>query len=103
MRILMESSDIPTLEKLGFTKNLQNEFEKLLEHSHGMILVTGPTGSGKSTTLHTFLQTVATPDKNIITVEDPVEYKADNINQIQVNVKTGLTFASGLRSMIPIS
>ncbi len=100
MRILMESSDIPTLEKLGFTKRLQSEFEKLLEHSHGMILVTGPTGSGKSTTLHTFLQTVATPDKNIITVEDPVEYKADNINQIQVNVKTGLTFASGLRSIL---
>ena len=100
MRILMESSEIPTLERLGFTKNLQNEFEKLLEHSHGMILVTGPTGSGKSTTLHTFLQKVATPDKNIITVEDPVEYKADNINQIQVNVKTGLTFSSGLRSIL---
>ncbi len=100
MRILMESSDIPTLENLGFTKNLQNTFEKLLEHSHGMILVTGPTGSGKSTTLHTFLQTVATPDKNIITVEDPVEYKADNVNQIQVNAKAGLTFASGLRSIL---
>ncbi len=100
MRILMESSDIPTLEKLGFSKTLTHDFEKLLEHAHGMILVTGPTGSGKSTTLHTFLQTVATPDKNIITIEDPVEYKADNINQIQVNTKTGLTFASGLRSIL---
>ncbi len=100
MRILSESSEIPTLEMLGFSKDLTEDFEKLLEHSHGMILVTGPTGSGKSTTLHTFLQTVATPDKNIITVEDPVEYKAENINQIQVNVKTGLTFSAGLRSIL---
>ena len=100
MRILMESEHIPTLENLGFSQELTKEFEKLLEHSHGMILVTGPTGSGKSTTLHTFLQTVATDDKNIITIEDPVEYKADNINQIQVNVKTGLTFAEGLRSIL---
>ena len=100
MRILMESSHIPTLENLGFKKDLTVHFEKLLEHAHGMILVTGPTGSGKSTTLHTFLQLVATPDKNIITVEDPVEYKADNINQIQVNNKTGLTFSAGLRSIL---
>ena len=100
MRLLSESSDIPTLEMLGFSKKLTKDFEKLLEHSHGMILVTGPTGSGKSTTLHTFLQLVATPDKNIITVEDPVEYKAENINQIQVNTKTGLTFSAGLRSIL---
>ena len=100
MRILMESEHIPTLQNLGFSEELTKDFEKLLEHSHGMILVTGPTGSGKSTTLHTFLQTVATDDKNIITIEDPVEYKADNINQIQVNTKTGLTFASGLRSIL---
>ena len=100
MRILSESSEIPTLEMLGFSKDLTTDFKKLLEHSHGMILVTGPTGSGKSTTLHTFLQTVATSDKNIITVEDPVEYKAENINQIQVNVKTGLTFSAGLRSIL---
>ncbi len=100
MRILMESSHIPTLENLGFKEDLTHHFKKLLDHAHGMILVTGPTGSGKSTTLHTFLQLVATPDKNIITVEDPVEYKADNINQIQVNTKTGLTFASGLRSIL---
>ncbi len=100
MRILMESEHIPTLQNLGFSADLTKDFEKLLEHSHGMILVTGPTGSGKSTTLHTFLQTVATDDKNIITIEDPVEYKADNINQIQVNTKTGLTFAEGLRSIL---
>jgi general secretion pathway protein E len=65
-----------------------------------MILVTGPTGSGKSTTLHSFLQTIAAEEKNIITVEDPVEYKANNINQIQVNNKVGLTFSSGLRSIL---
>jgi len=65
-----------------------------------MILVTGPTGSGKSTTLHACLQHIATPDKNIITVEDPVEYNAENVNQIQVNSKVGLTFAAGLRSIL---
>ncbi|NPA81750.1 MAG: type II/IV secretion system protein [Epsilonproteobacteria bacterium] len=100
MRILMESADIPTLEELGFEEGMTEHFKMLLKHSHGMILVTGPTGSGKSTTLHSFLQIVASPEKNVITIEDPVEYKADNINQIQVNPKTGLTFASGLRSIL---
>jgi general secretion pathway protein E len=100
MRLLMESEDIPTLEDLGFNKIITDGFKELLEHSYGMILVTGPTGSGKSTTLHAFLQTIATPEKNIITVEDPVEYKADNINQIQVNAKVGLTFANSLRSIL---
>ncbi len=100
MRILMQSESIPSLEALGFKKELTQQFYKLLNHSHGMILVTGPTGSGKSTTLHSFLQYIATPDKNIITVEDPVEYNAENINQIQVNTKVGLTFSSGLRSIL---
>ncbi|BCD68950.1 GspE/PulE family protein [Nitratiruptor sp. YY09-18] len=100
MRILMESEDIPHLTELGFKEDLTKELDSLLKNSHGIILVTGPTGSGKSTTLHSFLQRIATPDKNIITIEDPVEYKADNINQIQVNVKAGLTFAAGLRSIL---
>lgn len=100
MRILMESEDIPHMEDLGFTKQLVNRFDDLLKHSHGIILVTGPTGSGKSTTLHAFLQRIATPEKNIITVEDPVEYKADNISQVQVNSKVGLNFAAGLRSIL---
>jgi general secretion pathway protein E len=100
MRILMESEDIPSLEELGFDETITRGFKEILEHSYGMILVTGPTGSGKSTTLHAFLQTIATPEKNIITIEDPVEYKADNINQIQVNPKVGLTFSSGLRSIL---
>jgi len=100
MRILAQSEHIPTLESLGFQEEITKNLYKLLNHAHGMILVTGPTGSGKSTTLHACLQHIATPDKNIITVEDPVEYNADNISQIQVNVKVGLTFAAGLRSIL---
>jgi len=100
MRILMESGDIPTLRKLGFNEEIGNGFKSLLERSYGMILVTGPTGSGKSTTLHSFLQTIASSEKNIITVEDPVEYKADNINQIQVNQKVGLNFATALKTIL---
>jgi general secretion pathway protein E len=100
MRILSQSEHIPTLESLGFANDLTKNLYKLLNHAHGMILVTGPTGSGKSTTLHACLQHIATPDKNIITVEDPVEYNADNIAQIQVNTKAGLTFAAGLRSIL---
>ena len=100
MRILSQSEHIPTLESLGFTKDITQDLYKLLNHAHGMILVTGPTGSGKSTTLHACMQHISTPDKNIITVEDPVEYNADNISQIQVNTKVGLTFAAGLRSIL---
>ena len=100
MRILMQSEDIPHLNELGFSASMTQSFKEILQYSHGIILVTGPTGSGKSTTLHAFLQEVATSEKNIITVEDPVEYKADNINQIQVNTKVGLTFSAGLRSIL---
>ncbi len=100
MRILSQTEHIPTLESLGFAEEITKDLYKLLNHAHGMILVTGPTGSGKSTTLHACLQHVATPDKNIITVEDPVEYNAENISQIQVNAKVGLTFAAGLRSIL---
>lgn len=100
MRMLMQSDTIPTLQDLGFTDELTADLNKLLTHPHGMILVTGPTGSGKSTTLHACLQHIATPNKNIITVEDPVEYNAENVNQIQVNAKVGLTFAAGLRSIL---
>lgn len=100
MRILMQSSEIPHMEQLGFTQDISEGLSHILQHTHGMVLVTGPTGSGKSTTLHSLLQKIITPQKNIITVEDPVEYKSDNINQIQVNTKVGLTFASGLRSIL---
>lgn len=100
MRILAQGDHIPTLQSLGFQDDVTQKLYKLLNHSHGMILVTGPTGSGKSTTLHACLQHITTPDKNIITVEDPIEYNADNISQIQVNTKVGLTFAAGLRSIL---
>ena len=100
MRILMESEDIPHMQDLGFAADLTEKFTKLLKNSHGIILVTGPTGSGKSTTLHAFLQMVSNAENNIITVEDPVEYKADNINQVQSNEKVGLTFSSALRSIL---
>ena len=100
MRILMQSEDIPSLNELGIDNNVINQLKDATLNSYGMILVTGPTGSGKSTTLHSLLQTIHSSEKNIITVEDPVEYKSDKINQIQVNTKVGLTFASGLRSIL---
>ena len=100
MRLLMQSSQIPKINELGFNSELIGDVKKLLRSSHGMILVTGPTGSGKTTSLHSFLREVEAPEKNLITVEDPVEYKSDNIAQIQVNEKVGLTFASALRSIL---
>jgi general secretion pathway protein E len=100
MRILMQSESIPAIENLGFNKTLSDGLYKVSQKPHGMILITGPTGSGKSTTLHSILHHLATPQKNIITIEDPVEYKSDKINQIQVNEKVGLTFSSGLKSIL---
>ncbi|MFT5659648.1 MAG: general secretion pathway protein E [Sulfurimonas sp.] len=100
MRLLMQSSQIPDITELGFHNSLIGEVKKLLRASHGIILVTGPTGSGKTTSLHSFLREVEEPHKNLLTVEDPVEYKSDNIAQIQVNEKAGLTFASALRSIL---
>ena len=100
MRILMQSSDIKSVSELGFPLYITDELEKILQNSYGMVLVTGPTGSGKSTTLHSLLHQVVSVEKNIITVEDPVEYKSNEFSQIQVNTKVGLTFASGLRSIL---
>ena len=100
MRMLMQSSQIPQINELGFNDSLIDDVKKLLRSSHGIILVTGPTGSGKTTSLHSFLREVEKPEMNLITVEDPVEYKSDNIAQIQVNEKVGLTFASALRSIL---
>jgi len=100
MRLLMQSSQIPKIDELGFEDGLIGDVKKLLRSSHGIILVTGPTGSGKTTSLHSFLREVEAPHKNLITVEDPVEYKSDNIAQIQVNEKVGLTFAAALRSIL---
>ncbi|MBU0631601.1 GspE/PulE family protein [bacterium] len=100
MRILMQSSQIPQINELGFDEALIGNVKKLLRLSHGIILVTGPTGSGKTTSLHSFLREVESPEKNLLTVEDPVEYKSDKIAQIQVNEKVGLTFATALRSIL---
>jgi len=100
MRLLMQSSQIPAIHELGFNNSLIEDVKRLLRSSHGIILVTGPTGSGKTTSLHSFLREVESPDKNLLTVEDPVEYKSDSISQIQVNEKVGLTFAAALRSIL---
>lgn len=100
LRLLMQAASIPTLHELGFDPKTTADFDELLKFSHGIILVTGPTGSGKSTTLHSFLQQLASPEKNILSIEDPVEYDAPHVSQIAVNTKAGLTFASGLRSIL---
>jgi type IV pilus assembly protein PilB len=100
LRLLDTSSVEANLSKLGFANRDLERFEEVYRRPYGAILVTGPTGSGKSTTLYATLAELNTPEKNIITVEDPVEYRMRGINQIQVNAKAGLTFASGLRSIL---
>jgi len=100
MRILDKSSVMLGLNKLGFYPDVQMAFENIVEKPYGMILVTGPTGSGKSTSLYSVLNKLNTGDRNIITVEDPCEYQLPGVNQVQVNEKAGLTFASALRSFL---
>jgi type IV pilus assembly protein PilB len=100
MRILDKDSVVMKLEKLGMADTERERFEKAFHETHGAVLVTGPTGSGKSTTLYAALLALNTPEKNIITVEDPVEYQLDGITQVQVSAKVGLTFATGLRAMV---
>jgi general secretion pathway protein E len=100
MRILDKSSTLLDFDRLGFdAKNLE-VFKSALMQPHGILLVTGPTGSGKTTTLYTALQAINQPDLKILTVEDPVEYQMDGINQIQVKPQIGLTFANALRSIV---
>lgn len=100
LRLLAEQKDDYSLAALGFSEENQKKLAKAIEKPHGMILVTGPTGSGKTTTLYTLIKMLNTSDRSIITIEDPVEYSIGGINQIQVNTFTGLTFASGLRSIL---
>jgi type IV pilus assembly protein PilB len=100
MRILDKDSVVMKLEKLGMADHERERFERGLGETHGAVLVTGPTGSGKSTTLYAALMALSTPEKNIITVEDPVEYQLEGITQVQVSTKVGLTFAAGLRAMV---
>jgi type IV pilus assembly protein PilB len=100
MRILDKEAVVMDLDVLGMSEHDRQRFHDALHSTHGAILVTGPTGSGKTTTLYAGLTTVNTPEKTIITVEDPVEYELTGVKQVQVNPKTGLTFAAGLRSMV---
>jgi type IV pilus assembly protein PilB len=100
MRILDNSSSGMSMEDLSLLPRNFEAYKKSYSKPYGMILVTGPTGSGKSTTLYTTLNAVARPEINVITVEDPVEYRMKGINQVQVNPKAGLTFASALRSIL---
>ena len=100
MRLLDKSQGVIRLDSVGFTEIQVREFRKMIHNPHGIILVTGPTGSGKSTTLYATLNEVDSTKKNVITVEDPVEYKLDRINQINVRPKINLTFANALRSIL---
>ena len=100
MRILDKGSVSLNINDIGFEPKLMTKFKEILNQAHGMILVTGPTGSGKTTTLYSSLNYVNSPEKNIITIEDPVEYRLKGINQIQARAQVGLTFAAGLRSIL---
>lgn len=100
IRILDRTGSLIGRNLLGFTDTENEMLDEMLRKPNGIVLVTGPTGSGKTTTLYSFLKEINTPDKNIITIEDPIEYMLDRVNQVQVNAKAGLTFASGLRSML---
>ena len=100
MRILEQSSTILQLEQLGFSPKSCEQIEKLIFRKYGIILVTGPTGSGKSTTLSACLVKLNNPERNILTVEDPIEYQIPGVNQIQVNAKIELTFAKALRAFL---
>lgn len=100
LRLLDRSSVFISLEELGFSSDMLKAFSRLISKPYGMILVTGPTGSGKTTTLYGALDKINSVDKKIITIEDPVEYQMTGINQIQVKSKIGLDFASGLRSIV---
>lgn len=100
LRLLNKSAEMFRLHELGIPDAHLTEIRRLITLSHGIILVTGPTGSGKTTTLYAALCEINTPDKNIITIEDPVEYQIDGIGQVHVNRKVGLTFANGLRTIV---
>lgn len=100
MRLLEQSSSVPSLENLGMDAGILEQTVRMIGKSHGIFLVTGPTGSGKTTTLYAALSRLNNQEKNIITVEDPIEYQLTGVGQIQVNPKINLTFAAGLRSIL---
>jgi type IV pilus assembly protein PilB len=100
LRILDKSSAMVPLENLGFLNDTLSLFNNVISQPYGMIIISGPTGAGKTTTLYSVLNRLNMPGKNIVTVEDPVEYQMDGLNQVQVNVKADMTFANGLRSIL---
>ena len=100
MRLLNKSAIPLEMSKLGFSEKQATDFNNAVNRPHGLVFVTGPTGSGKSTTLYTALNMINTPDRNLVTVEDPVEYRFTGINQVQVKVQVDLTFASALRAFL---
>ena len=100
IRVLDSQGSQLSLEDMGFTKTNLAYYRAMYKSSYGLILVTGPTGSGKTTTLYATLQDLNRPERNIITIEDPVEYRMDGVNQVAVNTKIGMTFASGLRAIL---
>lgn len=100
LRLLGDKADDHTLASLGFSEKDQMHILRAIKRPHGMILSTGPTGSGKTTTLYTLIKMLSTPDVSIVTIEDPIEYAMSEITQIQINPRSGLTFANGLRSIL---
>ncbi len=100
MRLIDKSRQTPTLESLGLSEAMRDKISEIIRRPTGALLVTGPTGSGKSTTLYAALAEINHPEINIITVEDPVEYRLQGINQVQINVKADMTFAAALRSIL---
>jgi type IV pilus assembly protein PilB len=100
MRLLDKSKKPPTLQELGMSEEMRGRIAEIVKRPTGALLVTGPTGSGKSTTLFACLNQINRPEINIITVEDPVEYRLPGINQVQINPRAGLTFAAALRSIL---
>jgi type IV pilus assembly protein PilB len=100
LRILDKQAVVLDLRRLGFSENNLRQYQQMYARAYGMILITGPTGSGKTTTLYSTLKELNTGDKNIITIEDPVEYRLDGVNQVQVNDRAGLSFGNGLRSIL---
>ncbi|MBN2480067.1 MAG: type II/IV secretion system protein, partial [Parachlamydiales bacterium] len=100
LRILDKTNVVLGLDKIGFSKKMLSDFKRIISYPEGIILVTGPTGSGKTTTLYSAINELNSNEQNIMTIEDPVEYKLDNISQISVNTKIDLTFAAGLRHIL---
>jgi general secretion pathway protein E len=100
LRLLDKSTRVYSLADVGMNEATQRRFREVIAFEHGLILLTGPTGSGKTTTLYAALQEINTRDRNVLTLEDPIEYDIEGVSQTQINVKKGLTFASGLRNVL---